>query len=130
MGTFSAIFTDLEEYYNLTPSEINLFTTLLLVAYPIGSIPAQYIIDNKSMKLAVSIFIKIKMVLASCLSFFPAILKYFMTINLSFAYIGQVLFGFSQALIYNSTAKIAAIWFKENIVFICILNSEYSLHAF
>ena len=105
--TFSSVGDQFQKYYNLDIFEMNLFSTLYMIAFPIFAFPSTFLIEKN---------IKLNIIGASSFTLLGAILKYKTNNSLIYAYIGQSLSAIAQPFIANCQAKLSAKWFRSQRV--------------
>ena len=104
--TYASVADKFRRNYNQSRWEVDLYSMLFMIVYPLFCVPEAYLIDNINMRLGLS--------LAALTIILGSLLKIFTNNNRAYAYIGQILSGSFQPAILNSPAKIASIWFKDS----------------
>lgn len=104
--TYASVADKFRRNYNQSRWEVDLYSMLFMIVYPLFCVPEAYLIDNINMRLGLS--------LAALTIILGSLLKIFTNKNRAYAYIGQILSGSFQPAILNSPAKIASIWFKDS----------------
>ena len=106
---FSAILTDFSNHYNKPQWQINMFSLIYMITYPILCIPEAWMLDKFS--------IRISLKLAAACNIIGAGLKLLINKDKSLAscYIGQLFSALFQPVLLNSPGKISANWFREDI---------------
>jgi hypothetical protein len=51
--TFAPVANKLKQFYGINSFEIDLFSMIYMIIYPLANFPSSYIVDNKSAKLGV-----------------------------------------------------------------------------
>lgn len=51
--TFSSIASDFGTHYNLSEFQVDLFSMIYMIVYPIANFPSSYLVDRVDMRLAV-----------------------------------------------------------------------------
>lgn len=130
--TFAACAAKFGKFYHLTNFEVDILSLMFMVLYFFSTYTCSWLIDQKSMKLGLC--------LAACSLILGSILKIFLFVHISFAYIGQFFTALLQPAILNSPAKIAATWFNEKyrvlVTSICCISNTigvmfgYIAHTF
>jgi len=130
--TFAACAAKFGKFYHLTYLEVDMLSLIFMFLYICTSFPCSWLIDNKSVRLGLS--------LSALFLIIGSILKIFINTHIAFAYVGQILTALFQPAILNSPAKIAATWFNEKqrvlITSICCLSNTigvmfgYIVHTF
>lgn len=130
--TFAACAAKFGKFYHLNNIQVDLLSIIFMIVYIVSSYPCSWLIDKKSIRLGLS--------LSACSLTIGAILKIFIYVDISFAYIGQFFASLLQPAILNSTSKIAAIWFSAKwrvlVTSICCVSNTigvifgYIFHIF
>jgi fucose permease len=106
--TFAPIATKFKQIYKTDSFHVDSFSMIYMIVYPLVTFPSSYIIDNKSIRLGITI--------SAILTGIGGFTKIFINDSMYWAYIGQTLSGIAQPFILNSPGKIASTWFDENKV--------------
>ena len=130
--TFAACAAKFGKFYHLSNIGVDMLSLIFMIVYIFSSYPCSWFIDKKSMRWGLS-FAAISLIIGS-------ILKIFINVHISFAYIGQIFTSLLQPAILNSPAKIAATWFSEKwrvlVTSICCISNTigvmfgYIVHTF
>ena len=106
---YSAILTEFSIHYEKEQWQVNMFSLIYMIIYPIACIPEAWMLDKFS--------IRISLILAAAFNIIGAGLKLLVNKDESLAscYIGQFIAGIFQPVLLNSPGKVAANWFREDI---------------
>ena len=130
--SFASCADNFGNLYKLNKFQVDAFSMIFMIAYPITCIPEAYIVDNISAQLGLTLSA------ISCI--IGAGLKCLINKGIYFAYIGQGVIALFQAAISNSPGKIASTWFDEGsrvlITTLCVVSDTigvlvgYLIHGF
>ena len=130
--SFASCADNFGKLYGLNKFQVDAFSMLFMIAYPITCIPEAYIVDNISAQLGLT--------LSAICCIIGAGLKCLINKGIYFAYIGQGVIALFQAAISNSPGKIASTWFDEGsrvlITTLCVVSDTigvlvgYLIHGF
>lgn len=130
--SFASCAHNFGQLYGLNKFQVDAFSMIFMIAYPITCIPEAYIVDNVSAQLGLT--------LSAVCCIIGSGLKCLINKGIYFAYIGQGIIALFQAAISNSPGKIAATWFDEGsrvlVTTICVVSDTigvlvgYLIHGF
>lgn len=113
---YSAILTAFSINYEKPLWKINMFSLIFMIVYPIVCIPEAWMLDKFS--------IRISLILAAACNIIGSGLKLLVNKDKSLAscYIGQTISCLFQPVLLNSPGKIAANWFREELLWLLLTS--------
>ena len=106
---FAAISTDFSIHFEKPLWQVDMFSLIFMIVYPITCLPEAWMLDSFS--------IRISLILVAACNIVGAGLKLLIKKDESLAscYVGQIIACIFQPVLLNSPGKIAANWFREDI---------------
>lgn len=121
--TFSSSAAKFGIAYNLSTTQVNIFSLLYMILYPFLCIPEGYLVDNYSTRLG--------LIIAASATLIGAALKCLVNISMEAVYFGQFLAAALQPMILNSPGRMAANWFRVNartlVTTICCISNTIGI---